>query len=312
LILVTRGASFLGRTLTRRLMDFEQRVRLLLEPSRRTPLLPRGEALDVAVTSLTDMAGVRAAVIGADTLIHIGLSALEMRGDDAVEREQLAAEILAANAKEAGVGRLIFIGQIGADRASAYPSLRASAIAEEAFQRSGLAFVILRTSTLFGEGDLFTTGLAQAMAIAPLVFPIPGEGRIILQPLWAEDLATGVAWLLEEDRMQDVTYEIGGPEYLNLRDILRLIMRETGILRILAPIRPPYLRWMARLADAMLPYTPLTHHWLDYLAVSRTTDLNALPAALGLAPARMEEHLGYLRNKHWAWEFLRRQRSGGA
>jgi len=312
LILVTRGASFLGRTLTRRLMDFEQRVRLLLEPSRRTPLLPRGEALDVAVTSLTDMAGVRAAMIGANTLVHIGLSSLEVRGDEVVEQEQLAAEVLAAAAKEAGLERLIFIGQIGADRASAYPSLRASAIAEDAFLRSGLAFVILRTSTLFGEGDLFTTGLAQAMAIAPLVFPIPGEGRMTLQPLWVEDLATAVTWLLDEGRMQDVVYDIGGPEYLNLREILQSIMRETGILRILVPLRPPYLRLIARLAEAMLPYTPLTHHWLDYLAVSRTTDLNALPAALGLAPARMEEHLGYLRNRHWAWEFLRRQRSRGA
>ena len=312
MILVTRGASFLGRTLTRRLMDFEQRVRLLLEPSRRTPLLPRGEALDVAVTSLTDMAGVRAAMIGANTLVHIGLSSLEVRGDEVVEQEQLAAEVLAAAAKEAGLERLIFIGQIGADRASAYPSLRASAIAEDAFLRSGLAFVILRTSTLFGEGDLFTTGLAQAMAIAPLVFPIPGEGRMTLQPLWVEDLATAVTWLLDEGRMQDVVYDIGGPEYLNLREILQLIMRETGILRILVPLRPPYLRLIARLAEAMLPYTPLTHHWLDYLAVSRTTDLNALPAALGLAPARMEEHLGYLRNRHWAWEFLRRQRSRGA
>ncbi len=312
MILVTRGASFLGRTLTRRLMDFEQRVRLLLEPSRRTPLLPRGEALDVAVTSLTDMAGVRAAMIGANTLVHIGLSSLEVRGDEVVEQEQLAAEVLAAAAKEAGLERLIFIGQIGADRASAYPSLRASAIAEDAFLRSGLAFVILRTSTLFGEGDLFTTGLAQAMAIAPLVFPIPGEGRMTLQPLWVEDLATAVTWLLDEGRMQDVVYDIGGPEYLNLREILQSIMRETGILRILVPLRPPYLRLIARLAEAMLPYTPLTHHWLDYLAVSRTTDLNALPAALGLAPARMEEHLGYLRNRHWAWEFLRRQRSRGA
>jgi len=293
-------------------MDFEQRVRLLLEPSRRTPLLPRGEALDVAVTSLTDMAGVRAAMIGANTLVHIGLSSLEVRGDEVVEQEQLAAEVLAAAAKEAGLERLIFIGQIGADRASAYPSLRASAIAEDAFLRSGLAFVILRTSTLFGEGDLFTTGLAQAMAIAPLVFPIPGEGRMTLQPLWVEDLATAVTWLLDEGRMQDVVYDIGGPEYLNLREILQSIMRETGILRILVPLRPPYLRLIARLAEAMLPYTPLTHHWLDYLAVSRTTDLNALPAALGLAPARMEEHLGYLRNRHWAWEFLRRQRSRGA
>ena len=312
MILVTRGASFLGRTLTRRLMDFEQRVRLLLEPSRRTPLLPRGEALDVAVTSLTDMAGVRAAMIGANTLVHIGLSSLEVRGDEVVEQEQLAAEVLAAAAKEAGLERLIFIGQIGADRASAYPSLRASAIAEDAFLRSGLAFVILRTSTLFGEGDLFTTGLAQVLAIAPLVFPIPGEGRMTLQPLWVEDLATAVTWLLDEGRMQDVVYDIGGPEYLNLREILQSIMRETGILRILVPLRPPYLRLIARLAEAMLPYTPLTHHWLDYLAVSRTTDLNALPAALGLAPARMEEHLGYLRNRHWAWEFLRRQRSRGA
>jgi NADH dehydrogenase len=49
-------------------------------------------------------------------------------------------------AVDAGVRRFFYVSHLGADRASAFPLLKAKAIAEEYIRRSGLDYTILRSS----------------------------------------------------------------------------------------------------------------------------------------------------------------------
>jgi NADH dehydrogenase len=122
-----------------------------------------------------------------------------------------------------------------------------------------------------------------------------------------EDLATCILWSLDIDETIGNTYSLGGPEYFTLEEIVQMVMQEAALLRIMVKTRPPYLRFGARVLRAVLRRPPVNSHWLDYLAVSRTTDLNTLPRVFGLSPSRMEDHLGYLHDKNWGWVFLRNQ-----
>lgn len=307
MILVVGGPSFPGRSLLRQLHGYGQPLRLLLEPSSTSPHLPSGLGIEAALTSSLDERGVRAAMVGVETVLHVGGARLGIELEDPSDPHARAAQILVDAAVEAGVRRIVYASQLGADRASAYPLLRANALVEDAIQQSPLAFTILRSSVLFGEGDRFTTGLAQLIAASPLVFLLPGDGTTTLQPLWVEDLATAMLWSLELPETIGNTYNIGGPEYIALEELVRMVMREAAMLRIILKTRPPYLRFGARLLQNVLRRPPVNTHWIDYLAVSRTTDLNTLPRVFGLAASRMEEKIGYLRNRNWGWVFLRNQ-----
>ena len=74
------------------------------------------------------------------------------------------------SALEAGVRRLFYISHLGADRASAYPVLKAKAISEEFIRRSGIDYTILRTAIVYGPGDAFTTGLTWLLGAFPGIF----------------------------------------------------------------------------------------------------------------------------------------------
>lgn len=59
--------------------------------------------------------------------------------------------------------------------------------------------------------------------------------------------------------------------------------------------------------EKLMPRSPINPHWLDYLAVDRTTDLNTLPHMFGLQPSRLEDKIDYLGERNWGWDLLIRQ-----
>jgi len=307
MLLVTGGTTFIGRAALRKLAVGSRPIRTLIQPAPRSPQLPYGVELDVTLAALNDARGIRAAMVGVDTLVHLAGNWLELDQAEPEVHEVQAAENLAQAAADAGVRRIVVLSLLGADRASAYPLLRAKALAEDPFRASGVPATILRTAIPYGADDSFTTGIARLAAAAPLLFPIPGDGSTVLQPLWVEDLATCIQWVLVEADGFQGTYEIGGPEYLTFRHIVDLVLRRASMMRIPLPVRPPFLRLLARMLSRLVRPPFISRHWIDYLAVNRTTDLNTLPEVFGLAPRRFEEHIDHLQGKNWGWELLREQ-----
>ena len=278
-----------------------------MRPSLRSPEMPAGIPVEAAISSLIDKRGVRAAMVGVNSVVHLagaerggleaGLQAIDIEGT----------RVVVEAARQAGAKRLIFVSHIGAEPASAFPALRAKAIAEDTIRKSDLPYTIIRSSLVYGEGDRFTTSLAMLLGISPGIFPIPGDGRTAMQPVWVDDLATCVAWSLEEESMVGETYDVGGPEFLTLRQVVEMVMNEAGSRRWLVNASPLYLRGLTWLFQRILPSPPLTTFWFDYLASSRTASLDAMPTIFGLKPSMMTDKLRYLGERNWIVEFMGRQ-----
>lgn len=299
MILVTGGTGFIGRTLVRFLVENGYPVRTLIRPSPRTPHLPRGVAVEVAVSSLADVRGLRAAMVGVDVVYH--LAGVE-HGSAYASLEQVdiqGTRTLVEAASDAQVERIFFVSHLGADRASAYRVLRAKGIAEDFIRRSGIDYTILRSAVVYGPQDGFTTGLARLLHALPSIFLVPGDGKTLLQPLWVEDLAACLTWALDDPTTRNNTYEVGGPEYFTFNDILEMVMQTIGIRRKLWHIRPPYLRGLTVLLESLFPGFPSSVYWLEYLAINRTCALDTIPRAFNLLPARMSQKLGYLKEQNW-------------
>ncbi|MBA4379559.1 MAG: hypothetical protein C0393_02535 [Anaerolinea sp.] len=305
MILVTGGTGFIGRALVRHLAQAGHQVRTLLRPSPRTPNLPLGVPVEVAVTSLSDERGLRAAMRGVDVVYH--MAGGEAQGGRA---NLMAVDIegtrnLVRAAADARIQRLFYLSHLDADRASAFPVLRAKGVAEETVRQSGLPHTILRASILYGPQDTFTTGLAMLLTIAPGILPLPGHGKGLLQPLWVEDMVTCLIWALDESATINQSYEVGGSEYFSLSQIAEIIMGVIKKRRAFTSWPIPYLRALTVILETTFPHFPSSVFWLDYLAVNRTCALDTIPRVFGLMPARFATHIDYLRGVNWYREFLR-------
>lgn len=298
-ILVTGGPGFIGQRLIRRLVDEGHSIRTLIRPSTLTPRLPQGVSVQAAISSLADVRGLRAALVGVDTVFHLaGVDWMDRRDNFRVAETEGTRNLLEA-AQDAGVKRLVFLSHLDADRAAAFPALKAKGIAEEFIRQSPLAYTILRSSLVFGPGDQFTTGLAKLLAFSPRVFPLPQAGNSLLQPLWVEDLVSCLAWCLEDGETVRQTIEIGGPEHLSLRHIVEIVLQKTGLERQLISARPSYLRMLISLLRTVNPRLPASSYWLDYLAADRICELDNLPRIFHLMPARFSQKIEYLAGVDW-------------
>jgi uncharacterized protein YbjT (DUF2867 family) len=303
MILVTGATGFIGRALVHHLFENGQELRVLIRPSRRSPRLPRGLPVEVAVVSLADERAIRAALKDVDVIFH--LAGAESQGRDAnlMAVDVRGTENLARVAADVGVKRMVYLSHIGANRSSAYPVFKAKGIAEEHIRRSGVPYTIFETSLIFGPEDHFTTSLARLLQITPFFFPLPGSMRTVIQPLWVEDLVTVLLWSLDNEATIDHTYQIGGSEYFTVRQTVEIIMQIAQRPHWLFDLPLVILRALIVLCESFIPYYPASSFWLDYISINRTCPVDNLPRTFGLMPARFTYRLDYLKRKHWASAF---------
>jgi len=305
MFLITGSTGFIGRALVRHLFDEGYRVRTLIRPSPRTPRLPTGVPLEVAVSSLADPRGLRAALGGVDTIIHLASAEGQGKSGDLMTTDIQGTRNLAEAAADAGVKRIVYLSHLGADRMSAFPVLKAKGIAEEFIRRSGVPFTILRSSIVFGPEDRFTVPLARLLRGAPGFFPLPGGGRAVVQPLWVEDLVTCMLWAVDNPYMANQTYEIGGSENFPISQVVEKIMEVTHRRRAITSLTMNSMRALLIMLDAMVPNFPFSSFTLDYISLNRTCPVDNLPRIFGLMPARFNYRLDYLHRTPWTQRLSR-------
>ncbi len=295
MILVTGGTGFIGQALVKGLVAAGKPVRLLLRPSPESPRLPRGVAVEVAVSSLKDERGLRSALKGVDVVFHLAGgerkgSRSDLEGVD-VEGSRLLAEV----AKQAAVERVFYLSHLGADRSSAYPVLKAKAIAEHFFFANGIGTTVFRTGPVVGPGDQFTTGLVALLRLAPGVMVMPGDGQSLVQPIWIDDLVACLLVALDDPQTINRVFSVGGGEYLTFREVLIILMQATGIRRYLMKMQPAYIHMLSLWLEQSFPKFPVSIFWLDYIASDRTCPVDILPRQFGVIPARFIHSLDHLR-----------------
>jgi len=294
MILVTGGTGFVGQALIRHLVYMGKPLRILLRPSPDSPNLPRGVAVEVAVCGLKDERGLRAALKGVDVVFHLAGSERAGSHADLTGVDVEGTEVISRVCAEEGVRRFFYLSHIGADRSSAYPVLKAKAIAEHNVIDSGVNYTIFRSAPIFGENDQFTVPLVLLMKRLPFIFLMPGEGDSLLQPIWVEDVVACLALALDNPETSNQLFTIGGGEYLSYREILQMLLEASRLRRKLIPISPAYLRGITLFMEQLFPKLTMPFYWLDYLAADRTCPLDTLPREFGLMPTRFNQKLDYL------------------
>ena len=294
MILVSGGTGFIGSVLVRHLSELGLPVRLLIHPSKKSPKVPKGIPVEIGLSSLNDERSLRAVLKGVDTIFHLASSEAEGTRSELYDVEIQGTSKLCAAARDAGVKRFIYLSHLGADRASAYPLLKAKGIAENAIIESGLNYTIIQSAIVYGIKDRFTTNLGELIKKSPGIILIPAEGNAMIQPVWVEDVVTCLVWCMDSQNLFNKVIKIGGPEYFSFKDVISILMLRLSRKRFLVGTSPVVLRRLTEFFESAFKRFPTSIFWIDYLAEDRICDLQSINNHFGFIPARFESHIAYL------------------
>jgi NADH dehydrogenase len=237
-VTVFGGSGFLGRNAVRALARAGYRIRVAVRhPSSAYFLPPMGHVGQIQLVrcNVREADQVAAALKGSDAAINL-TGILYQSGEqsfDAIHVE--AAGHIATAARDAGVKTLVHVSSIGADKDA--PSRYACTKGEgelrvrEAFPDSA----ILRPSLVFGPEDEFFNKFAWLARLAPAL-PLIGGGHTRFQPVFVGDVAEAVLRCVQDSGTRGKTYELGGPSIYSFRQLMQLMLSETGRKRLLVPV----------------------------------------------------------------------------
>lgn len=239
------GSGFVGRHIVWALARKGYRVRAAVRrPDLAGYLQPMGVVGQIfpVQANLRFAESVRRATEGAEIVIN-AVGILAPTGAQTFEAIHVeGAERIAKAAKEAGAQRLVHISAIGADKVSPATYAWTKALGEEAIIAEYPSAMILRPSIVFGPEDEFFNRFAAMARISPFL-PLIGGGRTKFQPVFVGDVGHAAASAATGAGTPGTVYELGGPEVLSFRDLLKATLSYSDRKRLLLPL--PF--WMAKL-----------------------------------------------------------------
>jgi len=287
LVTIFGGSGFLGRHTVRALARAGYRIRIATRhPNRAFFLRPLGSVgqIDFVKCDVADADSVAQALSGANAAINL-TGILFEKGQTFEEVQADGAANIAKAAAAAGVAALVHVSAIGADAesAAAYAVTKAEGEANmrEAFPNA----VILRPSIIFGPEDGFFNKFAEMARFFPAL-PLIGGGRTRFQPVFVGDVAQAILAALS--RQDGRTYELGGPSVYSFKELMQLILRETGRKRALVPV-PFGIAFLKAAFLQLLPNPLLTIDQVKLLKKDNVVSPTASGLAdLGITPTSVE------------------------
>lgn len=265
--IVTGAFSYTGSYIARALLDRDRDVVTLTNHPKEHPRIRcRPFAFDDP-----------AVFEGCDTLYNTYWIRLE-RGNVTFDGAVANLRAMLANAKKAGVRRIVQISVTNADASSPLPYFRGKGQVEQAILESGLAWSILRPALVFGVEDILLNNIAWCLRKFP-VFALPGLGRYRVQPIFAGDLAQLAVDAKDGERIDAI-----GPETFTFAEIVKLMRDAMGTFCLVVPSPAWYALFCARFMGWLLGDEMLIREEVEGLRTERL--MTSSPPA---APTKFSE-----------------------
>src|SRR5688572_5668646 len=217
--LVVGATGLVGLDVCRRLKESGSQVRALIrttaDAEKRAELERIG--VELAEGDLKDPASLARACDGVQSVISTASSTLARQAGDSIEtvdrRGQLA---LVDAARAAGVEHFVFVS-FRDNPAIRYPLTEAKREVEGALKKSGMAYTILQASYFMEVWLTPALGFDAANGKVRLY----GEGSRPISWISYKDVARAAAAAVAEPGARNMVIELGGPQALSAREVVR-------------------------------------------------------------------------------------------
>jgi len=295
LILVAGGTGFVGAAIVRELRRRGQPIAVLTRDTSRAQERFPDLDLEFREGDVRDPDTLAEAVRGVEAVIgcvQFPNSPIEnpSRGHTFEEVDAKGTENLVEAAKAAGVRRYVYLSGAGAAPDTEFGPFRAKWRAETAVRDSGITYTILRPSWVYGPEDKALNRFLGMSRFLPFVPLIGNAGKQRLQPVFIDDIGRAVAEALIHPTADDQVFEIGGPEILTMKEIVRTALEAVGRRRLLLSA-PKGVMKLAASVLRFAPGRPLTPDAVEFITMDALADPTRAEHVLGIKMTPLREGL---------------------
>jgi len=290
-IVITGAAGLVGQNLIARIADRRDlQIVAIDKHPKNTPVLANlHPGIEVIEADLAQPGDWTAAFKGADAVIqlHAQIGGLD---PDTFEANNVRATRLVLDAMKAE--RVAYLCHVSSSvvNSKAVDFYTESKKAQETLVvESGIPHSILRPTLMYGWFDRKHLGwLARFMKRAP-VFPIPGSGKYMRQPLYGGDFSDIVLACL--DGRREGTWNISGQEEIDYVDLIKAVRKASGANTPILHI--PYgLFWLLLKTYAVFDRDPpFTTKQLEALVTPDSFEVIDWPEIFGVRSTPLDEAL---------------------
>ncbi len=241
LVMVFGGSGFVGTQAVRQLAKAGWRIRVAVRNPNlayRMRMLGDVGQIDLVQANVRNRASIQRALEGATAAVNLVGVLYESGRQGFQTLHVMGAKNVAEVAREQGVTRLVQMSALGADAGSAAKYARTKAEGELAARAVFADAVVVRPSIVFGQDDHFFNRFAAMAAVSPAL-PLIGGGKTRFQPVFVGDVGKALALAATARESAGRTYELGGPAVFGFRELMQMVLAETGRRRLLLPVPFP-------------------------------------------------------------------------
>jgi len=220
---VTGATGYVGGRLVPALLDGGHTVRCLVREPRKLDQRPwrQHPGVEVVGGELEDAAAVGKALQGCSAAYYL-VHSMSSAGAEYAERDRRLAATFAEEAARAGVERIVYLGGLGelGDDLSEHLSSRREV--EAVLASTGVAVTCLRAAMIIGSGSASFEILRYLVEHLPVMIT-PRWVRTPSQPIAIRNVLHYLVTCLDVPETAGATLDIGGPEVLSYRELMRIM-----------------------------------------------------------------------------------------
>lgn len=256
-VAIAGATGYIGGRLAPRLIDDGHQVRCLVRsPGKLTDRDWAGrEGVEIRKVDLDNIVDLAAALEGCSAAFYL-IHSMSAAGSAYADRDRHLALQFAKAARQANLRRIIYLGGLGETGPDLSRHLSSRREVEEALASTNVPVTVLRAAMIIGSGSASFEILRYLVERLPVMIT-PRWVSTPCQPIAVNNVIEYLSGSLAKPETTGGVFDIGGPDVLTYREIMRIMAEELHV-------RPRWILPVPVLSPRLSSYwihliTPLSH-----------------------------------------------------